>query len=62
MVSNSNINFRRVTAVYPCLFEFVFGFLVIGATICIQRESWCLPYAVFSLNGPHWANSVIELP
>ena len=39
MVSNSNPNFRRVTAVYRCLFEFLFGLLGIGATIRIQQDS-----------------------
>ena len=41
MVSNCNLK------------KFLFGFLGIGATIRIGRESWCLPYAGFFLkNGP----------
>ena len=32
IVSNSNLNSRRVTALYRCLFEFLFDFLCIGAT------------------------------
>ena len=47
MGTNSSLNFRRVTAVYQCLFEFLFGFLGIGATIWIRWESWCFPYAEF---------------
>ena len=29
----------------------------ISATIRIGQEIGCLPYAGFSLNQPHWANS-----
>ena len=34
----------------------------ISGTICTRQESRCLPYARFSLNQPHWADSVIESP
>ena len=34
----------------------------IRATIRIALEIQCLPYAEFSLNRPHWADSVIESP
>ena len=36
-----------MTAIYQCLFEFLFGFLGIGATVRIRRESWCLQYVGF---------------
>ena len=32
MISNNNLSFKRVTAVYQCLFEFLLGFLGIGLT------------------------------
>ena len=52
MVSNFNLNLSRVTTVFWCRFEFLFGFLGIWVTIRIRRESWCLPYEGFSQNWP----------